>query len=385
MPPLRVAIVHSFYDSRQPSGENTQVEAERHALAQAGAEVRLFGASTDERGSERFYRARAAMRVATHRGASALDAVDHFQPHIVHVHNLFPNLGRRWVAALDVPVVVSLHNFRFVCAAATLFRDGGVCTDCPDGHPWAAVRHRCYRGSVAATLPLVLGNRGGPTSDPVIRRADRLLCIFPRQRLILEKAGVASDRIVPWHNFLPDSLAPPDRYATARDGCLYVGRLTAEKGVADLVSRWSGDMPLTVIGEGPLRTEVEMLARGRNVVVLGPTPRSRVIDLLRRSVALALPSLWPEAMPLIAIEALACGVPIIARAETASAEPILEDEIGMVVPDAAAFPAAAARLAVEPDISERCRKVFETRYTEAGWVRRITELYGTLLRTRRNA
>ncbi|MDD9371906.1 MAG: glycosyltransferase, partial [Acidimicrobiales bacterium] len=249
----------------------------------------------------------------------------------------------------------------------------------------AAVRHRCYRGSFAATLPLVLGNRRGPTGDPVIRRADRLLCILPRQRLILEDAGVPADRIVPWHNFLPDELVPAGPCQTNRDGCLYVGRLTEEKGVAGLVAEWSGDMPLTVIGEGPLRREVETLARRRNVAVLGPTPRPRVIELLRGSVALALPSLWPEAMPLTAIEALACGVPIIARADTASAEPIVDHEIGMVVPDAGAFSAAAASLAADADVSGRCRNVFETHYTEAGWLGRITELYGALARTGRVA
>lgn len=379
--PLRVALVHSYYDSRQPSGENTQVDAERDALAQAGLDVRVFGARTDERGRERFYRTRAAARVATHHGTSPLAAIDRFAPDVVHVHNLFPNFGRRWVEALDVPVVVSLHNFRFVCAAATLFRDGHLCTDCPDGHPWAALRHRCYRGSVAATLPLAVANRGGPTRDPVIRKADRLLCIFPRQRRILEAAGVAPQRIVPWHNFLPDSLAPAGPSRAAREGCLYVGRLTEEKGVADLVAHWSGDMPLTVVGDGPLRTEVERLARGRKVAVLGPTSRSRVVELLDRSVALALPSRWPEVMPLTAIEALACGVPVIARADTAAAQPVLEDGVGAAVADAASFPAAATRLAADPSVTERCRNVFESRYTQAGWVRRITDLYGGLVRT----
>lgn len=379
--PLRIALVHSYYDSRQPSGENTQVDAERDALARAGLEVRVFGARTDERGRERFYRTRAAARVATHRGTSPLAAIERFAPDVVHVHNLFPNFGRRWVEELDVPVVVSLHNFRFVCAAATLFRDGRVCTDCPDGRPSAALRHRCYRGSAAATLPLVLANRGGPTGDPVIRRADRLLCIFPRQRRILEAAGVEPDRIVPWHNFLPDALAPAAADPGAREGCLYVGRLTEEKGVADLVAHWSGDMRLTVVGDGPLRTEVARLARGRNVAVLGPTPRPRVVELLRRCVALALPSLWPEVMPLTAIEALACGVPVIARADTASAQPVLEDAVGQVVPDAASFAAAATRLAGDPTVAERCRAVFESRYTQVGWVRRITDLYGGLVRT----
>jgi glycosyltransferase involved in cell wall biosynthesis len=372
---LRVALVHSFYGSRQPSGENAQVEAEHRALARAGVDVRLFAARTDDRQGDRLYRVRSALRVATGRGASPLDSLASFSPDVVHVHNLFPNFGRRWLADVQAPIVTTVHNFRFVCAAGTLFRGGRVCTDCPDGRPWSALRHRCYKASAAATAPLVIAQRGGPARDPLLARAERVLCVFPRQRRLLERAGIARDRIVAWSNFLPSRLEPRGDVRSRARGCVYAGRLTEEKGVVDLVGSWAGEVPLTVVGDGPLRPVVERAAANRNVSVVGQVPRAEVLRLVRSSAALALPSRWPEVMPLTAIEALACGVPIVAHRGSDAAETVVADGVGVAVADVSEYPDAVRRLAADPATPERCRRAYERRYTEATWTQRILGLY----------
>ncbi len=83
-------MVHSFYSSAQPSGENTVVLNEVEALRRAGHEVALFAAHTDELEGEVFYKLRSGMRVATGYGRNPLKAINEFSPDVVHVHNLFP-------------------------------------------------------------------------------------------------------------------------------------------------------------------------------------------------------------------------------------------------------------------------------------------------------
>jgi glycosyltransferase involved in cell wall biosynthesis len=375
---LRIALVHSFYGSEQPSGENSQVEAELRVLESAGLDVRLFAARTDDRAGDRLYRMRSAFRVATGYGASPSKALASFAPDVVHVHNLFPNFGRRWLAAVEAPVVATLHNFRFACAAATLLRSGRTCTDCPDRTRLSAIRHRCYRGSLAATVPLVLGQRRRAEDDPLFARADRILCLSARQRSLLLQAGVEPDRLRDWTNFLPSNLEPPFAAPTARRGCLYAGRLTEEKGVVDLVENWSADTPLTVVGDGPLRREVERAAIGRNVAVLGPLGRREVVNLMRSSVALALPSVWPEVAPLTVIEALACGLPIILREESDLAPMLLEDGVGIAVSYASQYASAVDGITSRPGFGERCRREYERRYTEDEWRRKVLDLYRQL-------
>lgn len=132
---MKIAVVHSFYTAGKPSGENALVRDQVRALGAAGHTVELFAAHTDELARDPLYPLRAAARVASGRGNSPLARLREFAPDVVHVHNLFPNFGRSWVRHWVGPLVATLHNYRPMCAAATLYRAGAVCTSCPDGDP----------------------------------------------------------------------------------------------------------------------------------------------------------------------------------------------------------------------------------------------------------
>ncbi|MGZ3383084.1 MAG: glycosyltransferase family 4 protein, partial [Isosphaeraceae bacterium] len=193
---MRIMIVHSYYSGVEPSGENALVADHVSAFKRAGHEVGLVAQRTDERETSPFYPIEAALTVASGFGRSPLLEIADFRPDIVHVHNLFPNFGRRWVKEVDVPIVHTLHNFRPLCAASTLFRDGQVCTQCPDGDRWAGLRFGCYRGSPAKTLPLALANYRGPAIDPLLKRAAVLVVLSERAREIYRRAGVPSKKLV---------------------------------------------------------------------------------------------------------------------------------------------------------------------------------------------
>jgi glycosyltransferase involved in cell wall biosynthesis len=375
--PMRVAVVHSFYSSRQPSGENMQVMAEVEALREAGLEVAVVGVRTDDLESDPFYGLRCAARVATGRGASPIEAIETFGADIVHVHNLFPNFGRRWVRDLAVPFVATVHNFRFTCASGTLVRDGRGCTDCPDGDRWSALRHRCYRGSLAATLPLAISQRRGASADPVLAHAARIICFSPRQRRMLELGRISPERLVDGNNFLPASLEPGPlgRAGPHRHGAVYVGRLTREKGVVDLVRCWRGGTILRIIGEGPELAEVTRAARRRNVVVLGGMERSDVIEQMMRSAVLVMPGATPEVAPLTFVEALACSLPVVVRDTADIGAPIAANGLGEIVAAVEDFPDAVERVAADPTTPARCRAYHEARHTKDAWVDRALGLY----------
>lgn len=386
---LRIAIVHSYYTARSPSGENTTVDAERAALAAAGHDVELFAARTDDLAASPTYPVRAALRVATHRGANPLDDLETYAPDVVHVHNLFPNFGRRWVRDIEPPVVHTLHNFRPVCINGLLLRDGALCTACPDGDRWAGVRHRCYRDSVAASIPVAWGNRRGAGADPLLRRADRIVTLSRRHRELLVADGVPAAKLVPGHNFLPDALRPPLRSdaatpdADAGGPWLCVGRLSPEKGVVELLDGWPAGEPLSIIGDGPLRDRVASAAAAKGVDLLGPLDRTEVLERLAASSGLVFPSLALEGAPLVYPEALACGVPVVAFEPSAVADAVRADGTGAVATRDPEGIAAALRLIRERrhELGRRCRAVFEARHTEAAFVRRTVELYSELLGT----
>lgn len=378
---MRLAIVHSIYSSRSPSGENRVVEAEMSALADAGHDVELMAIETDEAEQEFLHRSRAAARVMTGVGTSPLARLRDFAPDVVHVHNLFPNFGRRWVRRVPVPLVHTLHNFRPWCVNAFLFRDGQVCTRCPDGHAWDGVRYGCYRGSRAASLPLAVANRGGPTNDPLLSRADRLVVLSSHQASLLEADGIDPRRVVRGANFLPERLTPPDRPNDGSGAWLVIGRLTPEKGIASLVERWPAGEPLDVVGDGPERERIEQTAPP-GVRVIGAVSRDEVMALMSSAAGLVLPSRWFEMdAPLTYLEAIACGLPVVTFEPTAAVEDVRDHGTGAVAEFTTdGIVGALQRVRVDrAAISRRSRSRFLERHTEAEFVRRTEKVYADLL------
>jgi glycosyltransferase involved in cell wall biosynthesis len=96
---------------------------------------------------------------------------------------------------------------------------------------------------------------------------------------------------------------------------LFAGRLAEEKGVRTLLRAWENlpEIPLKIVGHGPLQPLVaEKLSALPSVEYLGAGEHAAVIKLLKQARFLVLPSEWYEGLPMIFIESLACGTPVLA-------------------------------------------------------------------------
>ncbi|MGH3611018.1 MAG: glycosyltransferase family 4 protein [Pseudonocardia sp.] len=375
---MRVAVVHSFYRSGVPSGENVVVDAQIRALEGAGHDVLLVAQHSDERLRRRTYPLEAAATTVTGLGPDPVGALVAFRPDVVHVHNLFPNFGTRWLPDWPGRLVATLHNFRPMCAAGTLCRDGEICTRCGDGDPWAAVRYRCYRGSRVATLPLAWRNRGGVSRDAVVRRADALVVISDRARDVYTAAGVPADRLHVVPNFVdppPDPVGRPD----SQDRWLFVGRLSAEKGLAELLKVWPRGEYLDVIGDGPDRAGL-MATAPAGVRFLGQLPHDEVRTRMPGHLGLVFPSVWFEAgPPQVYIEALAAGLPTLAIDGNGTSDDIVRHGLGIVVGRKPTIGHIAAALdalrTARPELSPRCRESYGSRFRSDGWLATIERVY----------
>lgn len=374
---MKLAIVHNFHAGDVPSGENEVVEAERRALERAGVEVRMAVVHNDDLARRPLHAVQGAVTVATGIGISPLRMLDGFRPDVIHVHSLFPYLGRRWLARADAPIVATMHSYRAVCANGYLFRDGEVCTLCADGARWSGVRHGCYRGSSLATVPLAWAGRRGPARDPLVEAARSLLVLSDRARSVFAAAGVPADKMVrDWH-FMPHDLDPGGD-ASRDPSWLFVGRLTPEKGIDRLVDGWPAEVPLRIVGEGPLRPALARSAAGKRVELLGSLPRAEVMGQMRRSFGLVLPSRWYETFGLTYMEALAVGLPTLAFPPNVVADSVEQDGTGAVGSwsDIAGSVAAAHR--DFDGLRDRCRALFDERFTEVAFVARRLRLYEQL-------
>jgi glycosyltransferase involved in cell wall biosynthesis len=379
---MRIAIVHSYYSSRQPSGENVVVDAQAAALVAAGNHVHVVARRTDDEERRPLHSVRAAWTVATGVGADPTDELRAFRPDVVHVHNLFPNFGTAWLSRWSGPVVATLHNFRPMCAAGTLYRDGAVCTACPDGDPMAALRNACYRESRVATLPLVASHRGGLLADPVVHRADALVVLTDAAAGIYRRYGVDGHRLHVVPNFVEappaaDEAAGPDPDV---ERCwVYVGRLSEEKGIEELAKVWPADVRLDVYGDGPLARCLARLT-GPNVHYLGSVDRAELRRRLPFYTGLVFPGRCLEGgYPLSVVEGLAAGLPVVAVAGSSAADLLARNGGGVVVAtDATSSDWSQIISAVQSTragLSRAARGVYDSRFSRSHWLRSIDAVY----------
>lgn len=369
---MRIAVVHSFYASTAPSGENTVVEMQVNELRRAGHDVELFDVRTDDVSDGRFYKLSTALNVSTGRGTNPSAEISKFRPDIVHIHNLFPNFSTNWLKDCPFPVVATIHNFRPMCAAGTLFRAGESCTKCPDLGQHHAIINACYKGSRAATLPLAIRNAGGLRRDSVLSRADELIFLSERSLQTYRQFGLPPEGCSILPNFVR---ASPNSLGDSEGRWIYAGRLTEEKGIIDLLRAWPTDKRLKVLGDGPCMEQARAIA-GTNVDFAGSVSHQDVLRELGGAVGLVLPSKWAEGLPTIYLEALAAGLPVITMAGNSAADDIYKFAHGTVYSDCAEIPSAVVNIQSNwGSVSKRARERYMSAYTPEAWLDGIMRSY----------
>ncbi len=379
---VRVLLAHNFY--QQAGGEDAVVENERALLASHGHEVRLCCVSND--GIDGAWRTlQVAWRAPySHEGRERVErAIADFAPHLVHVHNFFPLLTPSVYDACRqarVPVVQTLHNYRAICAAALLMRNGRPCQDCVGGSSYPAVLHRCYRnsrlGSLAVARMVDVHRRRGTWRTKV----DRFIALTEFAKGKFVEAGFPAQRISVKPNFVAERRGNAAG-GGARRGALFVGRLSPEKGIDTLLEAWrSLDVPLRVIGDGPLLEGLRNAALP-NVSSLGRMAPDAVAAEMERAQFLVLPSLCYENFPLTIAEAFCRGLPVIASRLGALEEIVEEGVTGLhFAPGEAGGLAAKVRWAAEhPEEMRRmglsARRVYERRYSAEVNYRLLSAIY----------
>jgi glycosyltransferase involved in cell wall biosynthesis len=377
---LRILIVHNRY--QLAGGEDTVVANEHALLEQNGCEVRLWSVTNDAIDGA-WSKIRAAMQAPYSRPArdELARIIVEFSPAVVHVHNFFPLLSPSVYdacRAAGAAVVQTLHNYRTICPGALLSRNGRPCEDCIGGSPYQAALHGCYRGSrvgsLAAARMVDIHRRRGTWSQKV----DRFIALSAFAKSKFVAAGFPLDRIAVKPNFAEDRAVS---VSEARAGALFVGRLSAEKGIATLLWAWEGlDVPLRVVGDGPLRGNVET-ATSSGIVSLGWRSPAEVAGEMALAAFLVVPSQVYENFPMVIPEAFCQRLPVVASRIGALAEIVEEGATGLLFsPDDPDDLAAKVRWAyLHPEamrtMGANARKAYEEKYSPAVSFRQLGKIY----------
>lgn len=312
---MRVLQVHNYYKTR--GGECEVVDKERKLLEDAGHQVFRYSRKAtdiDSYGIVRkiFQFIGIVFNVAVYYDVQKY--IKEIKPDIAHVHNVFPLLSPSvylGISKSGIPIVQTVHNYRFMCPSGLLFRSGAVCEQCIDRGLFSVIRRRCIHGSYTLSLQYALAVWSGRMRKGFLGKIDRFIALnhFGEDRL--QSIGINKDRICICPNYI-------DHIDTAgvsgsKDYFLYLGRLSHEKGI-DLVLEAAQDLPDTrfiIAGAGPMESRVREFTGLCNLEWVGRISGDKKNQMIRHARALLVPSMCYENNPLSVIEALSSGTTVI--------------------------------------------------------------------------
>jgi glycosyltransferase involved in cell wall biosynthesis len=248
------------------------------------------------------------------RGISAV--VEDFKPDVVHLHNVYHQLSPsvlRPLGRMGVPAVMTLHDYKLACPTYQLLDHGTLCEACVGGHFTEVMKRRCKGGSLSAST-MVAFESWLHSATRAYGPVGRFIC--PSRFLAgkMAEAGVFPDRLRNVPHFVDCATIDVKRHAGGE--IAFAGRLSPEKGVDTLIKA-AGHLNafLHVAGEGPEAGRLAALAEREAPGLVrfhGRMPKVQLHELLRTVSVVAVPSRWHENQPMIVLEAMACGVPVVA-------------------------------------------------------------------------
>jgi len=272
--------------------------------------------------------------------------------HAQHVMTTVPAVraGRR----TGVPVVATVRDYWPVCYWSDLIVSPSapaLCPACSVGGMRACIPPRAGALGKGAWSLIPYMRRNLATKRRELARADAVVAVSSAiaRDLRARAPELSRTRLEVIHNPVDMSELDPVPPPTADAHVLYAGKLAVNKGVQFLLPALDAahiDWPLVVIGDGPMRADLEAQARrsGRRVRWLGWRDRHEVLAAMRAATMLAFPSYGPESLSRVLIEASALGVPIAAMDTGGTSDIIRHEKTGLLAKDADGFARDLARL-----------------------------------------
>jgi len=372
MPKKRILLVHNYYQIG--GGEHTVFENEKKLLLENGHEVYTYTRSNDELKTQKWkllllplttiWSFRSYFQVRRLIREKQID--------IVHCHNTFPLISPSvYYAARSrkIPVIQTVHNFRFLCPNG-LFYCGGICEKCRQkGSFVPALQNRCYRNSAAQTAVAAAMLRIHRWLGTYRRINYIFLTEFNRSKFA-DLIDIQGENVFLKPNFVYGEQMPAEK-REIKPKYIYAGRLEENKGIDFLLKAWP-QLPaayeLHIYGDGPYREACEAAAsQWENIRFFGFRPQKEVFEDLSDASALVFPSVWYETFGMSWAESFSMGRPVLAADLGNHGSLVRQSRGGLTYPcgDREAFCLAVQRVFQENDAYSENARAFFAAYLNA--------------------
>lgn len=389
---MRILVIHNLYRFR--GGEDAYFNSLINLLKSKGQTVEAFtkdGRDIKEDVAAKFDTAFGMF--SNQKIEKELSAViQEFKPNVVHINNIFPLITPvvyHVCKKFHLPIVQTIHNYRFLCPKSFLFRDGRICELCAKKKfAYPSILYKCYHESSFASLVFSSSfsyHKLIHSFDPIDKY------IFPSEfakQCHLKYLPIPPEKtaVIPYFVQNRETSEPVKK----ENYFLFVGRLSEEKGILTLLDIVS-TIPfirLVIIGDGPLRKEVMSYKKYRNICYKNFLPREEIYEYMKKALCTIIPSKWYETGPIVLMESFANGTPVLVSDIGTFKERVKEGRTGFFfsLNNLVDFREKLSYLwnhkTMLNNMSKTVRREYETNYTEENHYRKLMNLYKSLGRIR---
>lgn len=333
---LRVVQLHAEYSTNRNSGENSTVKDISHFLDK-DLELETVFQSTKFIGSSKQLQFKSIVEFLTTKELHEAQKAD-----VVIFHNRIPFFGFSAIEPLleKATVIRVWHNYRNVCISGVEFRDNEHCDLCSTGKLERAygVIHKCYRNNRIASVAVTVDEKRAYRSR--LHPNFHQVAVSRHMSMKILKTGYPprSVHIIP--NYVePIPLGNSISFPTEKRDFLFVGRLTVEKGVLNLLKSWSslprefrGKHKLHIVGEGPLLEMVkEEEAKDRSITAHGSLMPNQIGVIARTCLVGLSPAIWEEPFGKTILEYQSMGLRQISTDKGGLADLLMPEPYGIRV------------------------------------------------------
>ena len=324
---MKILQIHNKY--LEKGGEDTVVVNERHLLEQYGHDVELC--EFDNQDLEGISKIALFSKTIFNRVSykKVIEHIERFKPDVVHIHNVFYTASPSIFFALkkkNVPTVMTIHNYRFGCIQGLLYRDNANCQLCINNKSgFYGIKNKCFKGSFLKSLQLSIVNSVHKFALKHFNPVKKYIFLADfNKNLLAPILSMKPNEGIIKSNYVNDfGFSPMEERS---DYYVFVGRLNEQKGVKLLIDIFiKNNKKLEIIGSGPLEDFVKEAAQNNpNIRYLGYQNNAFIIEKLKKSRGLIVPSLTYEGQPMTILEAFSTGTPVFAT-NTKNLDTIVSD------------------------------------------------------------
>ncbi len=347
---MRILLIHNRYLLK--GGEDVSLEVERKLLQEAGHHVNMLFFDNAHLVQLPLWRRLLAPLYNGRAVQATKNEIKHFAPDVVHIHNMFYYASPAIILAVrkaNIPLVMTLHNYRLVCVGALLNRRNKPCERCIRKQiPIWGVVYGCFQQSriksLLLQLSLLFHNWYG-----TFFYVDKYLVFseFAKERFVGGTLRLPADRFI-----VKASSTASQHYVephTRNNRFLYVGRLSTEKGIPFLLRLLNEEkIHIDIIGAGPLAPDVTKVAAAhpQRIRYHGSQTPNYLQQYMRTCRAMLLPSVCYEGLPNVLMEAYAYGTPLLSSDNPSLRHLVLPEQSGLLCPpeDTNSWKAALQRI-----------------------------------------